>query len=110
MEVAKKIEFARGIFEQTLGLMFRRNIPADYAMIFVLKEPSPVNIHMLFVFFPIDVIFLNSEKKITGLSYLKPWAGYKSMKDIRYIIEMKKGSIEKNKFSVGEQMDFEDIS
>ena len=109
IEVANKIKFARGLLDRTIGLMFKRDITSDYAMIFVLKEPEPVSIHMLFVFLPIDVIFLDHEKKITGLSYLKPWTGYKSMKDIKYVIEMKAGSIEKNEMSIGGQMDFKDI-
>ena len=107
-EIAGNIEFARTIFRQSLGLMFRKNIPSGYSMIFVLEKPSAVNVHMLFVFFPIDVIFLDENKKITGLSRLRPWVGYKAMKNIKYLLEMKAGAIEKFKLSVGGQMDFND--
>jgi len=106
--IAKKIEFARILLTQTLGLMFRKSIPSCYSMIFVLKEPAAVNIHMLFVFFPIDVIFLNEEKKVMGLSLLKPWVGYKAMEDIKYILEMKAGTIEMFNLSVGGQMEFDE--
>ena len=44
---------------------------------------------MLFVFFPIDLIFLNDEKKVMGFSRLKPWIGFKAMEDIKYVLEMK---------------------
>lgn len=108
IEVADKIEFAKGILDQALGLMFKKDIPSDYALIFVLKKLSQVTIHMLFVFFPIDVIFLDQDKKITGLICLEPWTGYKSMEDVKYVIEMKAGTIEKNKLSIGGQMDFKE--
>jgi uncharacterized membrane protein (UPF0127 family) len=108
VEIAKNIEFARTTFRHVLGLMFRTSIPYDYSMIFKLKKPSKVSIHMLFVFFPIDVIFLNEEKKIMGLSLLRPWVGYKAMEDIKYIIEMKAGTIEIFHLCTGEEMEFDD--
>lgn len=106
--LANNIEFARTMAKQALGLMLRKSIPPDYSMIFILKKPSRVNVHMLFVFFPIDVIFLNSEKKVMGFSGLKPWVGYKAMKDIRYVLEMKAGTIEKSSMSIGGQMEFDE--
>jgi uncharacterized membrane protein (UPF0127 family) len=109
VEIAKNVEFARTTLSQSLGLMFRKNIPHGYSMIFILKKPSAVNVHMLFVFFPIDVIFLNEEKKITGFSRLKPWVGYKAMEDIKYVLEMKAGAIDMFHLSVGGQMEFDDV-
>jgi uncharacterized membrane protein (UPF0127 family) len=106
--VARNIEFARTMFRQVLGLMFRKSIPFDYSMIFILKKPSQVSIHMLFVFFPIDVIFLNEEKKIMGLSRLRPWVGYKAMEDIKYIIEMRAGTIEMFHLCAGGQMEYDE--
>ncbi len=106
--IAKNIEFARTALTQSLGLMFRKNIPQFYSMIFILKKPSRVNIHMLFVLFRIDVIFLNEEKKVMGFSELKPWVGYKGMEDIKYILEMKAGTIDMFDLKVGGQMEFDD--
>jgi len=106
--IATNIEFARTTFRHVLGLMFKKSIPYDHSMIFILKKPSTVSIHMLFVFFPIDVIFLNKEKKIMGLSRLRPWIGYKAMEDIKYIIEMKAGTIETFHLCAGGQIEFDD--
>jgi len=77
-------------------------------MIFILKKPSHANIHMLFVLFRIDVIFLNEEKKIMGFSQLKPWVGYKGMKNIKYILEMKAGTIDMFDLKIGGQMEFDE--
>lgn len=108
MVIAKNLEFARTIMTQTIGLMFRKNIPSDYSMIFILKKPSSVSFHMLFVFFRIDVIFLDEKKKVMGFSQLRPWIGYKSMKDIKYILEMKAGTIDIFNIAVGGQMEFDE--
>jgi uncharacterized membrane protein (UPF0127 family) len=105
-EIARNVEISRTMISQVLGLMFRTHLPDDYAMIFVMKKPSSIGIHMLFMSFPIDVIFLNEEKKIMGLAHLKPWTGHKSMKNIKYIIETNPGAIERYKISIGGQMEF----
>lgn len=109
LEIAKNIEICRTLTSQMSGLMFRSHIPSNYAMIFVMKKPSSVGIHMLFMRFPIDVIFLNEEKKIIRLSHLKPWTGHSSMKNVRYVIETNPGAIEKYKLSIGRKMEFEDV-
>ena len=109
VEIAKNLEFAKNILSQMIGLMFRTSIPSDYAMIFILKKTSSVNVHMLFVFFPISVIFLDENKRISGFVNLNPWTGYKAMKNIKYIIEMNTDAIKKNKLSIGRQMDFQEI-
>lgn len=108
LEIAKDVEFARNRVSQMFGLMFRTDIPPDFAKIFVLKKPSSVNVHMLFMLSPIDVIFLDKEKKISGLVRLNPWVGFKAMKNIRYVIEMKSGTIDRYNLAIGEQMEFED--
>ncbi len=108
IEIAKNIEYARTTYRKLTGLMFRKTIPPDYSMLFILKKPSKVNIHMFFVFFPLDVIFLDEKKKITGYSRLKPWVGYKTMEGIKYVLEMKAGTIEKFHLSIGGKMDFAD--
>ncbi len=109
VEIAKNLEFARTKLSQILGLMFRKYIPSDYSMIFVLKKQSYVNVHMLFMRFPIDVIFLDDEKKVMGLFRLNPWIGYKAMKGIKYVIEMKAGTIERYNISIGGKMEFDEI-
>ncbi len=110
LEIAKNIDFASSTLSKILGLMFRDQIHPDYAMIFILDKPSRVSVHMLFMRFPIVVIFLNEHKKISGFFRLNPWTGFKGMKDIKYVIEMNAGMIERYDLSVGGQMEFEDFN
>lgn len=104
--IANEISYAKNIFSQMLGLMLHKSIPEDFALIFVLKRPDTVGVHMLFMLFPIDVIFLDTDKKIIGTATLKPWTGYKRMKGIKYIIEMSQGTVERFNMVPGEQLTF----
>ncbi|MBC7085137.1 MAG: DUF192 domain-containing protein [Methanomethylovorans sp.] len=103
--LASDVEFAEGIISQTRGLMFRKSIAEKYALVFILSTPKSVSVHMFFVFFPIDVLFLDSEKKILKTARLKPWIGLaRSPENTKYIIEMHVGSIERHRLVAGEYL------
>ncbi|WP_298683557.1 DUF192 domain-containing protein [uncultured Methanomethylovorans sp.] len=103
--VASDIEFAEGIISQSRGLMFRKSIAERYALVFILPSTRSVSVHMLFVFFPIDVVFLDDNKKILATARLKPWIGLaQSPKKTKYIIEMQSGSVERCKLIPGEKL------
>jgi len=73
-KVIDKVLIADNFFKKLKGLMFEKKI--DYALIFPLSFESRINasIHMFFVFFPIDVLFLNSKKKVVDKKEnLKPF-------------------------------------
>ena len=74
--VAVEVERADTILKQVVGLMFRKSVPESYAMVFTMKRDNREGIHMLFVRFPIDVVFLDQNKKILDIHRnLKPWTG-----------------------------------
>jgi uncharacterized membrane protein (UPF0127 family) len=104
--IANEISYAKNIFSQMAGLMLHKNIPEDFALIFIFKKPCTVGIHMLFMRFPIDVIFLDEEKKIIGTATLKPWTGHKKLKEVNYIIEMNRGTVARFNLIPGEQLTF----
>lgn len=105
--VATNAEFACSVFKQALGLMFRRNIPDGYALVFVMDKCRKVSLHMLFVPFPIDVIFLDNEKRIVKISELKPWVGLGfSGEKVKYIIEASRGTAIKAALRVGDKIEF----
>ncbi len=101
--IASDIEFAEGLISQSKGLMFRKGITERYALVFILSAPRSVSIHMFFVYFPIDVLFLDTDKKILAATTLKPWTGLvRSPESTRYIIEMHSGSIERHALCPGD--------
>ncbi len=87
-------------FGKIKGLMFEKKSKHDYALIFNMHTESRVgsSLHMLFVFFPIDVLFLNSEKKVVDKATLKPWQlNYTPKKAARFIVELPEGTGKKVK-------------
>ncbi len=60
------------------GLMFRRTLPSDHVLIFVYRRPSiaDTTIHMLFVFFPIAVLWLDEHKRVVDLALARPFCPY----------------------------------
>jgi len=83
--LATDVDLAESLLEQSKGLMFRDSIPDDYALVFRLHPPTwPLSrllgdygyqsIHMLFVRFPIDVVWLRGTE-VAQVKTLAPWTG-----------------------------------
>ena len=92
--IMKKIKHARTTWQRTKGLMFEDKKKFDYALIFDFPIESKIgtSLHMIFVFFPIDVLFLNKEKKVVDKVTLPPFQpNYTPRKAAKYVIEMPQG-------------------
>lgn len=72
--LANDVEVADGLLGQARGLMFRRSIPADYALVFPFDAPDTRDVHMLFVPFSIDVLWLVDDE-VARKKRLRPWIG-----------------------------------
>jgi len=76
------------LFQQMTGLMFR--FPKNDGLIFIFKKEKYVSLHTLFVFYPIDIIYLNKNRKITKLlKKVKPFTLLIPYTKCRYILELK---------------------
>lgn len=64
--VAQKALMADTFFKRGLGLMFRKEMPRDEALIFF-NAPS---IHTFFMRFPIDIIFLDNTSTVIKVCHL----------------------------------------
>jgi len=90
----RKVKFASNTLERTKGLMFEDKKKFNYALVFDFPTESRIgaSLHMLFVFFPIDVLFLNKDKKIVDKVTLNPFIpNYTPKKAAKFVIEMPKG-------------------
>lgn len=106
--IVKKVNYADSFFSQIRGLMFKGRL-SDCALLFPLKKPSHVSIHMLFVFFPIEVLFLDEDKVIVDINRLRPFVGYRSSKTkISYVVELPIGTVEGQSLELGDKLQFED--
>ena len=62
---------------------------------------------MLFVFYPIDVLFLNKNKIVVDKKInFRPFAFYKSKKKVMYAIELPDGITKKTKTGIGDKISF----
>ena len=90
-EIIKKTKIANTSFLRFKGLMFEKKENFDYALIFELTRESKIgsSVHMMFVFFPIEIVFLNSQKIVIDKATLKPWKlNYTPKKSAKYFIEL----------------------
>lgn len=88
------------------GLMFRRKkYIKNNSLIFIFKKQRIMDMHMFFVFYPIDILFLDANKKITEIKKkFLPFTVYSSKKSAKYVIELPKGSIEQKDISVNDEL------
>ncbi|MGM0605785.1 MAG: DUF192 domain-containing protein [Halobacteriota archaeon] len=73
--IATEVELATSRLAQARGLMFRRSIPDEYALVFPFEGAKPRDLHMVFVPFPIDAIW-TVEGVVTHVKRLRPWIGF----------------------------------
>ncbi|KYC44767.1 MAG: hypothetical protein APG12_01098 [Candidatus Methanofastidiosum methylothiophilum] len=104
-----KLTYQRNFFELSRGLMFRKDITgSNEAYIFVLNRERKAAITMLFVFFSIDVIWLDSKfEVIDSKENVKSFSFHTGHKGkAKYFIEMPLGAIKKHKIKIGDKIIF----
>lgn len=73
--LAATVETADSYLSQARGLMFRRSIPEDYALVFRFDGQKTRRVHMVFVPFPLDVVWLR-DGRVEQVRTLSPWVGH----------------------------------
>jgi len=72
--LATDVETADGVVSRARGLMFRRSIPDGYALWFRFDRPARRSLHMLFVPFAVDAVWLVGDE-VTAVRRLPAWRG-----------------------------------
>ena len=93
------LELADSFWERFRGLMLRERLPEGTGLYIV-----PCNsIHMLFMRFSIDAVFLDKEGKIVKLARsLPPWIGMSIALGAEGVLELPVGTIERYQWKVGD--------
>jgi uncharacterized membrane protein (UPF0127 family) len=73
-EIASDIETADSFLAQARGLMLRRSLADDSALVFQFDSTAKRDVHMLFVPFAIDALWL-VDNEVVAKKRLKPWIG-----------------------------------
>ncbi len=104
--IVNKSAHLKSIFSIGFGLMLKsRKFCIDKGFIFHLNPKIKYGITMFFVFFKIDVILLDKNKKVLDIKKnLKPWGNYIPKHRFKYMIELLPGYIKGVK--VGDVLEF----
>ncbi len=82
-----RVKLADTFFKRFRGLMLVKNV--NHALVFVLPAETRANasIHMFFMLSDIDVIWLDSSRRVVDFKTAKKWRLYTPKKAAQYIIE-----------------------
>ncbi len=103
-ELIVKLKVATTFFSRFLGLMGRRSLPSDEAILF----PKCNSIHTFFMRFPIDVVFLSAEGDVvSAVKSLRPWRVTLPAKRVKHTLELAPGSIDRLNIATGQKLSWE---
>lgn len=106
--IADRVERADSFWRRFRGLMLRRKFSAGNAMLFKFSHPGRYSIHMFFVRFPIDLLYLDSKFTVVELrSGLKPWRIYRPKTKASHLVELPRGTISRTRTKVGDKLRLE---
>jgi uncharacterized membrane protein (UPF0127 family) len=102
--LSREHKLCKSKFSKARGLMFRLN---PKALVFVFEKEKIVALHMLFVFFPIDVLYLDKKKKVVEIKEkLMPFSFYTPKKKSSYVMELPAGTISRTGTETGDKISF----
>ncbi len=105
-QIASQSKTYKTVLSLARGLMFRKPLQDSEALILDMGGETSGSIHTFFVFFPIDVIWINRNLEVVDLQEnvkpFVPWLYPK--KRSRYVIELPKGAIKISGTEVGDKI------
>ena len=100
-ELASKAVICQSLPAITRGIMFRRQTSA----VLELPKESDGAIHTFFVFFPIDVLWLDGNKVVDLKEDILPFRFRLASKNpADYVVELPAGTIRKSKTKIGDKI------
>lgn len=107
--IIENVRFADSFWKRLKGLMFKRKRNFNYALVFPFKGETRTgaSIHMLFVFFPIDLVYLDRNMRVVDIAR-GIWPGtlnYTPKKNAKYLIELPENRAKSVR--IGEILNFE---
>jgi uncharacterized protein len=97
-QICPKARVAASFYSRLLGYMFKSSIAVDEALIFY-NAPS---IHMFFMRFPLDIVFLGEDNKVIKIySHLAPWRLANCLFS-RVTIELPAGKVDSLGLAIGD--------
>lgn len=100
--ISESAEICSSASSKALGLMFSAG---KKSIIMEFSSEQKVPLHMVFVFFPIDVLFLDRKRKVVEIKRnFRPFSFYSPSRKAMYVIEVPAGKAAKTK--IGDSIRF----
>ncbi|MBI4453565.1 DUF192 domain-containing protein [Candidatus Woesearchaeota archaeon] len=97
--IAEEYVLCDSFFSKLRGLMFSKRKP----LVFVFDDEQYINLHMWFVFFPIDVVLLDKDKKVVEIKEkFKPFTFFNSKNRAKFVLELHNGAVKDCKIEVND--------
>ena len=82
------VSICDNLFSRLRGLMF--SFPKNDGLLFIFNKEVFVSLHMFFVFFPIDIVYINKNKIVIKIrKKVFPFTPFISPVKCKYILELK---------------------
>ncbi len=95
---------ARTFFQRLMGLMFKKTMTVEDALIF----HNVSSIHMFFMQFPIDVVYLDRSMKVVKIKQsLQPWR-MSACPGAKITIEFPANTVKNTPVDIGDTLEFID--
>jgi uncharacterized membrane protein (UPF0127 family) len=96
---------------RTHGLMERSSLPVDQGMLFIFEVAQPLSFWMFNTLIPLDIIFADTERRITSISASVPpcrppsrCPTYTSRGLAQFVLEVNAGTVIKAGIDVGDEL------
>jgi len=107
------VELADSLYEHSRGLMFRKQLNLDKGMLFIFKEENKHSFWMKNTLIPLDIIWINKDKKVVFISRNAQPCKKDACplippdKKAQYVLELNGGISDKIGLKVGDKIIFE---
>jgi len=108
--ILSRVQWCASFFCKLRGLMFRRSLTIDEGLLLVeeVESRASTSIHMLFMAFPIAVVWLDEKFHVVDVTIAKPWRpAYIPRKPARYTLEAAPQILDH--LSIGDAVVFESL-
>ena len=112
-EVSFQVEVAATSEKREVGLMYRRELPADRGMLFIFPAERVNSFWMKNTPIPLDMIFIGHERKIVGIVHeTVPFSldGRSVSVPSQYVLEINGGLSRRYGFKAGDGVKFDNVT
>jgi uncharacterized membrane protein (UPF0127 family) len=111
-------EVAESSWQKTRGLMFRKALPGGHGLLMVFDPPARPGIWMMGMRFPIDMVFLDSSKRVIrvvenarplGFGW-RTWRVFYPPGPAGFVLELPAGKVRETRTATGDSVAFSPLA